>query len=155
MIHHSTKYQHNSVTHFLNIHSSSIVQTVNSNMFNNTNNWHKQESGGMIQLMNDSNIIDFNSQSSPVSSSDHTIDGKSFTIAAILGLNNNNNSGRNFNEVVNLSFNQTNKLFGRLERLPHTYGTYTSTSIDRSNNASDNYQSSGLALKNLVRHYLI
>lgn len=163
MIHHSTKYQQNTVTHFLNMHSSSVVETVNSNLFNNTSGCHQSnhEAGGynsMIMSSGDPNIIDLNSQSSPLSSSTgHSIDGKSFTIAAILGLNNNNNSSRNFNEVVNLSLNQTNKLFGGLDRLPQLYnggfttgGGTTSSSV----NGHNNYQASGHALKNLQQQFM-
>lgn len=143
MIHHSTKHQQNSVTFILNMHSSSVAQTENSNLFNNnTNLWNTQSSEELIQRTNDSKSL--------VTSNNHTIDGKSFTIAAILGLNNTNNNSRNFNRVVNLSLNQTNRLFDSLESIPKIYN-----SVYRSNSAHDTYQSSGLALKNLVRINLI
>lgn len=130
------------------MHSSSVAETVNSNLFNN------QEPGSMIQMMSDPNLIDLNSQSSPLSSTGgHSMDGKSFTIAAILGLNNNNNNSRNFNEVVNLSLNQTNKLFGGLDRLPQLYnGGYTGTASVNVPNGH-NYQPSAHALKNLQQQF--
>lgn len=140
MIHHSTKHQQNSVTFILNMHSSSVAQTENSNLFNNTNLWNTQSSEELIPRTNDSKSL--------VKSNNHTIDGKSFTIAAILGLNNTNNN-RNFNGVVNLSLNQTNRLFDSLESIPKIYN-----SVYRPNSAHDTYQSSGLALKDLVRNNL-
>lgn len=120
------------------MHASSVAQTENSNLFNNKNLWNTQSSEELIQRTNESKSL--------VTSNNHTIDGKSFTIAAILGLNNTNNNSRKFNGVVNLSLNQTNRLFDSLESIPKIYN-----SVYRSNSAHDTYQSSGLALKSLVR----
>lgn len=162
MIHHSTKYQQNSITHFLNMHSTSVVETVNGNLFNNSISCDQQETTGMQLFQqhqnqnsnSNPNLIDLNGRNS------HSIDGKSFTIAAILGLNNNNNSNRNFNEVVNLSLNQTNKLF---ERLPQIYnGGLTSTVPNNGSNNGQNFNnthnhhhhpSTGHALKSLQQQF--
>uniref|UniRef100_A0A336JZ19 CSON007371 protein n=1 Tax=Culicoides sonorensis TaxID=179676 RepID=A0A336JZ19_CULSO len=172
MIHHSSKYQQNSITHFLSMHSTSVVETVNSNLFNHSISNHEQTGGMQLfqsqfnfqkndHSSNDpnfnKNVIDLSDQTNSLSASGQSIDGKSFTIAAILGLNNNNSSSRNFNEVVNLSLNPTNKLFGGLDRLPQMFNGSLSTmtvSGNESNNGHTNYHHpSGHALKSLQQQF--
>lgn len=167
MLHHPTKYHPNAITHFLNLHANTIqtsqangISINAANVYNNHNN-----NGNNIQLNGQlhtpgnqlyhqspptntetsSNSIDSNNRSSPNS----TPIEKSFTIAAILGLNNNNSNSRNFNEVVNLSLNQThNKLLGGcFDRLPQIYDGNNGHTFN--NNNSHHHQNSGHALKNL------
>lgn len=153
MLHHPTKYHTNALTHFLNLHTtaaSTAAQTSSSasppndvvsvgagaNLINSNN----LSSGGQTILSqqqqhctafsptNGPTSIDFNATCGGGCVSPTGFDGKSFTIAAILGLNgaNNNNSNRvrNFNEVVNLSLNQSHSklLLGGFDRVPpHLY----------------------------------
>lgn len=108
MIYQQSKYHSNSFTHFLQLHSS----------INSTNN-----PGGIpnnlqeLPVPNDSEKIELHDSSSNTSLEVNDSVGKSFTIAAILGLNKNTICGLNSRQSDDIELNEYNKDFSSIINL--------------------------------------
>ena len=108
MIYQQSKYHSNSFTHFLQLHSS----------INNTNN-SGNAPNNLPELSgpNDTEKIELHDSSSNTSLEVNDSVGKSFTIAAILGLNKNTICGLNNRQSVDIELNEYNKDFSNIINL--------------------------------------
>lgn len=110
-----SKFQSNALTHLLSLHNSSSKYEIEHNYTNLCNNYSTCDPSDVNQFSITENSV--------------VSDGKSFTIAAILGLNSSEtNSNRNFNNVVNLSFHQSQKkIYGNINTVNQSSHTVNAT----------------------------
>lgn len=138
MLQNPTKYHTNALTHFLSLHNSSTQcglglnasNVINGNSLSLSGHDHNLNTNG-YDLCEVSNNNEYNISENSIGPSD----GKSFTIAAILGLNSNGNNGnRHFDNVVNLSFHQAQtKLLGNMNRGGQSYNANLTVGSVQSN----------------------